>query len=499
MAPDGGQERIVYAINGQYPGPLIEAGMLDFLGPDDRHVLTTLLDWGDTVSVTVKNSLQYNGTSIHWHGISQHNTNSMDGVNGVTECALAPGSSKTYTWQATQYGTTWYHSHHSGQYGDGVYGPMVINGPSTADYDIDLGVLPVTDWYYATATQLDMRMVYGAGPPKADNGLLNGTMVSPDGTQGSYAKTTLQPGKTHRLRLINTSVDNHFMVSLDNHQMTLIQADFVAIEPQVVDWVFIAIGQRYDVLITANETVDNYWFRAEVQTPCGSNNNNGNIKSIFSYEGASDSYPTSNGSSYVGGCSDQTGLVPYVQKDVPSDQFQAQSQSLEMLHDLGTKASWSVNGSSVVQWAFNGEMITINWDKPTLDYVFSGESNFSSSQAIIELPNANEWTFWIINSLPTTSGSAPHPIHLHGHDFYVLGAGDGNFTDASTLNYTNPTRRDVAMLPKAGWLVLAFQTDNPGAWLMHCHIVSFSTAFDSHFAVSGCLHHYSRHGTSVKA
>jgi hypothetical protein len=26
------------------------------------------------------------------------------------------------------------------------------------------------------------------------------------------------------------------------------------------------------------------------------------------------------------------------------------------------------------------------------------------------------------------------------------------------------------MLPSDGYLLLAFQTDNPGAWLMHCHI-----------------------------
>jgi len=67
----------------------------------------------------------------------------------------------------------------------------------------------------------------------------------------------------------------------------------------------------------------------------------------------------------------------------------------------------------------------------------------------------------------------PHPIHLHGHDFYVLGSGSGIFnisTSPSTLTYNNPPRRDVALLPAGGWLALAFQTDNPGAWLMHCHI-----------------------------
>ena len=38
------------------------------------------------------------------------------------------------------------------------------------------------------------------------------------------------------------------------------------------------------------------------------------------------------------------------------------------------------------------------------------------------------------------------------------------------LNFDNPPRRDTATLPASGWLVLAFPANNPGAWLMHCHI-----------------------------
>ena len=38
------------------------------------------------------------------------------------------------------------------------------------------------------------------------------------------------------------------------------------------------------------------------------------------------------------------------------------------------------------------------------------------------------------------------------------------------MNFENPTRRDVAMLIASGWTVIAFKTDNPGSWLMHCHI-----------------------------
>jgi FtsP/CotA-like multicopper oxidase with cupredoxin domain len=80
-------------------------------------------DWGDTIQVTVINNLQTNGfvpslphwpvtdnisTGIHWHGIRQLNNNINDGASGVTECPIPPGKSKTYTFLATQYGTSWY-------------------------------------------------------------------------------------------------------------------------------------------------------------------------------------------------------------------------------------------------------------------------------------------------------------------------------------------------------------------------------------------------------
>ena len=109
------------------PGPLIEA------------------NWGDTIQVTLTNQMSDNGTAIHWHGIRQLGTNPQDGVPGVTECALAPGQSRTYTFQATQYGSSWYHSHYLTQYGDGIRGPIIIHGPATSNYDVDMGTVMVDD------------------------------------------------------------------------------------------------------------------------------------------------------------------------------------------------------------------------------------------------------------------------------------------------------------------------------------------------------------------
>jgi len=65
-------------------------------------------------------------TIIHWHGIDQKNTTWMDGVLGVSGCAIPPGKSFTYEFKIIdQRGTFWYHAHQSVQYTDGLFGPIV--------------------------------------------------------------------------------------------------------------------------------------------------------------------------------------------------------------------------------------------------------------------------------------------------------------------------------------------------------------------------------------
>lgn len=199
-------------INGQYPGPTIRG------------------KWGDTFVINVKNNLAHNGTGIHWHGIRQFESCHQDGVPGVTECPIAPGKTRQYRFRATQFGTTWYHSHWSSQYGDGVLGPLIIDGPATANYDEDLGALPITDWYYTPAFTLNEVAQHSLrGPPAPDNVLINGTHVNANGG-GSYAKMTVVKGKKYRIRIINTSVDNYFSVSMDGHPFTVITSDFVSIQ-----------------------------------------------------------------------------------------------------------------------------------------------------------------------------------------------------------------------------------------------------------------------------
>lgn len=233
LAPDGVCMPYGKVFNGSYPGPWIQAC------------------WGDEIEITVRNNLWYNGTTIHWHGLRQWNTVEMDGVNGVTQCPIAPGENFTYTFQALQYGSSWYHSHYSLQYADGLAGPMTIYGPSSADYDDAIEPILMTDWNHRSAFQ-DWAYRPISGLPPMTNILLNGkgryNYVDPKhpnlpiGQPERYSKVFTK-GRRYLLRLINTSLDTTFIFSIDGHKLTVIGADFVPIEPYDTSSVLVAIGQ----------------------------------------------------------------------------------------------------------------------------------------------------------------------------------------------------------------------------------------------------------------
>lgn len=337
MNLDGGRSRIIHAVNGQYPGPAIRAS------------------WGDTLRITVKNSLTANGTSIHWHGIRQYKTNHMDGTNGITECPLAPGETKTYEFLCTQFGTSWYHSHYSDQYTDGVVGPIIIDGPATSNYDIDLGAMPINDYFHRPAFELAPLIqsgVFPGGPPCAENILINGTNTSPNGILGQYHRNTLTKGKKYRLRLINTSTNDNFKVGLDGHDFTVITADFVPLRPFTTKWLFIGVGERYDVIVNANQPVDSYWFHAVPQSGC-SCNQNPNAVSIFSYVGAANNMPsnaTRDNAPPGADCNDPNSqLIPYVKLDVPKNATIPQQSRL----DVGFAIVQNSQQQTLFQWNLN--------------------------------------------------------------------------------------------------------------------------------------------------
>ncbi|KAH7630041.1 multicopper oxidase-domain-containing protein [Sordaria sp. MPI-SDFR-AT-0083] len=470
-----------------------------YTGPDGHIKNDAMLfnDWGDWINVTVINKLPANGTSIHWHGIRMLNNNINDGVNGITECPIPPNGTKSYVFLAQQYGTTWYHSHHSSQYGNGVFGPLVINGPASANYHVDLGTLPINDWYYDSADVIlnNIQDINSTGPPPpASNILFNGTHIDPDDpTKGTYAKVVLTPGLKHRLRLINPSVDYTFTFTIVGHNFTVIANDLVPLDTSnntTVSSIFVGIGQRYDVIIqgkTEEEIASdlsngNYWINATLPTNglCGAYKiAEGRPAAIlrYDYPGAIDQLPNADGPVPEDlRCEDRTDFMPVVPRTIPETEFSI-TKSNTLSVDLWNNKS----ETSQVYWRVNKMALNVTWEKPILEYVRNGSTSWPKEENLLEIPRDSQWSFWLIEN----ESGLPHPMHLHGHDFVVIGRSPAEVqpvrddviqqhfdpvNDTPKLNFTNPTRRDATMLPGKGWLIVAFRNDNPGAWLFHCHI-----------------------------
>ena len=78
--PDGLQERPVIGINYQWPVPAVTASV------------------GEQITVYLTNQLGNETTSVHFHGLFQNGTNSMDGPTGVTQCPIGPGETFIYNF-----------------------------------------------------------------------------------------------------------------------------------------------------------------------------------------------------------------------------------------------------------------------------------------------------------------------------------------------------------------------------------------------------------------
>lgn len=392
----------------------------------------------------------------------------------------------TYRFRAIQYGTAWYHSHWSLQLADGMYGPLIIHGPATANYDVDLGPVFLSDHFHKSVfiTWTESAM-YGGFPvrpsPNPPTGLFNGTNTYPcaksDGPAclgtGKRSETFVQKGKKYRIRLLDAQTDGWMKFSIDGHKLTVIAADLVPIVPYQTDSVILTSGQRYDVVFEANQDIGNYWMRATYQTACnGLAIGRNDIKGILRYEGANqDAEPTTKKSpSITNSCGDEpyASLVPYVKKDVG-----------EAASKKNLNIGWFYETDLVFHWAINTKALEIDWQRPTDLLIYRNESVFPTDYNVYEIPadksvsmtrpgfpwysglmKWHQWTYWVIQDLGLVH--AYHPFHLHGHDFHILAQGFGLYTPLTRLNRKNPPRRDTATMAGSGYLVIAFENDNPG-------------------------------------
>ncbi|KAI5123468.1 hypothetical protein M0805_008838 [Coniferiporia weirii] len=441
LAPDGLNRSTVVA-NGQFPGPLISGNI------GDNFKINVVDDLTDT---TMRRA-----TSVHWHGLFQAGTNEMDGPAWVNQCPIIPGNSFLYDFSVPgQSGTYWYHSHLSTQYCDGLRGPLVLydpNDPLANMYDIDdeNTVITLADWYHSVAPSLFPNT--GDVDPTPASTTINGLgRYSGGPTDSALAVVGVTSGQRYRFRIVSTSCYPSYTFSIDGHNMTVIEADGTETEPVTVDSLVIFSSQRYSVIVTADQAVDNYWIRAEPSV--GTTGFDSGINSaILRYDGADVVEPTTSQTT-DGTVLNEADLAPLVNPGAPGDPVAGGvDYALNMVIGLNfTTGMHMVNG---VSW--------VPPSVPILLQVLSGTTNPADllpADSIYALPGNST----IEISLP---GGFPHPIHLHGHNFDVV-----RVAGSTEYNYANPIRRDtVAIGGGSDNVTFRFTTNNAGPWYMHCHI-----------------------------
>ncbi|KAL8545014.1 hypothetical protein ACS0TY_005281 [Phlomoides rotata] len=492
-SPDG-REGVVMAINGQFPGPTIRARA------------------GDTINLNLTNHLHTEGVVIHWHGIRQIGTPWADGTASISQCAINPGETFVYRFKVDREGTYFYHGHYGMQRSAGLYGSLIVDVAEgfreKFAYDGEFNIL-LSDWWHKTSHEqevdLSSKPMRWIGEPQTL--LINGrgqfncslaahfsnSSASPCRLRGSeqYAPyiLTVIPKKTYRLRIASTTSLVALNLAIGNHKMVVVEADGNYVRPFSVDNIDIYSGESYSVLFTTNQDPSNNYYISvgvrgrEPKTP--------QALTLLNYHPTTPSKFPILPPPIHPRWDDYNLSKSFTKKIValpgPTNPPPKQNRRIVLLNTQNY-----IEGHT--KWAINNVSLVL----PTTPYLGSIKHGFYNHKSPPERFNEEYDVMKPAANPNTTTGSGVymlefnatvdvilqnanalkadtseiHPWHLHGHDFWVLGYGEGKFTDKdeATFNLKNPPLRNTAVIFPFGWTALRFVADNPGAWALHCHI-----------------------------
>jgi FtsP/CotA-like multicopper oxidase with cupredoxin domain len=368
---------------------------------------------GDRVRVTLVNRLPV-ATSLHWHGVRV--PNAEDGVAGITQDAVAPGGSFTYEFVAADAGTFWYHSHQdtAAQIAAGLLGALVVEPQGGR-----------------VAEQVDYVALL-------HNDVTGAAAIAVNGTTGDL-RVSARPGQQVRLRVIDAVAPGmdgtaeaptlfgtpYRVVALDGH-------DLSGPQPLGPERLVLGMGQRVDLVFTMPSSgsvrlVDT----RDPGTPSalerffGPPARAGETVTIgegpLPAAGDPTTLPVFDPLAYGTPTPDPTTRPPDVTAPVVLAEGPGfRDGSIQLVHTINGAASPAVP-PLVVE---TGQLVALHMVNDTGEF---------------------------------------HPMHLHGHVMTVL-AVEGRAARGSPLHL------DTVLLGPHQTVDVAFPADNPGIWMLHCHV-----------------------------
>jgi multicopper oxidase len=455
--PDGAVKKDgMILVNDSLPGPMIRA----------RE--------GDTIVVRLRNDLA-EGTTIHWHGMTQLGTWQMDGVANVSQEPIPPGETFEYRFKAEPAGTHLWHSHTGVQYGEGMFGMLIIDAaddPYRDDYDVEHTVC-INDWFHEPGTQILSNLEKGVymEPMKMGSGESGGGKMGTSAAADTYKGSDLgdvpfqsalingkgrfgnsnsplevfavKPKQRVRFRMANIGSTYEMRVCLDGHRMTVIAVDGIPTMPSMVDSITLDVGERCDVIVETDQPVGNYWLRANTLDPRGQDG----ARAIVRYEGAPAVEPADTPANW-GSELDYNALRVRSSIQVPTP-------DLVGTHVLG-------GTMKPYRWTWDGRSFVASKTS------FRTEPN-PPDPPVTQIAVKKGQNVRLVLNNPT---GMTHPFHIHGRHFQLLyqsPTNAGNYNDGP-LNLHAPCEKDTVSIHAGGHAVIQWKENNPGFWFFHCHI-----------------------------
>ena len=409
-----GPDFIAWTYNGQVPGPEIR------------------VKEGEIIRVVLKNYLP-EGTTIHWHGIPI--VNAMDGVPGVTQQSVKPGETFVYEFEARPAGTFIYHSHVGYQLDQGLYGPLIIEPAKPQEsYDREYSLV-LEDWVMKDGggiARTRRRSPMGRGMM---GGMMRGHMGGIDTRGGPLLEPVydgyavngrvypaikpleVKKGDRVKLRLMNVSSATIYYLQLAGHRLTITQTDGNPIKPVDTDVIRIGMGERYDVMFTADNP--GYWLLAASEEGFGE----GQLQIPIRYAGSRQKEPIRPGFN--------AGLRMAVYENF---------QALNPVENSGADRprfyeQFLSGGMHSPFWSINNQL-------------------YPATNPLVVRKEERVRLAYLNRSM------MPHPMHLHGHFFRVVNP---------ALPRDRWIHKDTLIVDPMQRVDVEFMADNPGRWFHHCH------------------------------
>ncbi|CAA0833520.1 Plant L-ascorbate oxidase [Striga hermonthica] len=277
-----------------------------------------------------------------------------------------------------------------------------------------------------------------------------------------------------------------------SHKLVVVEADGNYVQPFTVDNLYIYSGESYSVLLTTDQNpTQNYWASINVvgrepKTPPG--------LTILNYlPHSAQNLPTTRPpvppmwNDYQSAKSFAHKILALRGSPAPPRRHHRRIYLLNTQNMVDGYTKWAINNVSLVlpptpylgsiryglKQAFD-QKTPPNGFSPRYDVMRPGPNpNATIGNGVYTLAFNTTVDVVLQNANALKEGvSEAHPWHLHGHDFWVVGYGEGRFGDGDEegFNLRDPPLRNTAVIFPYGWTALRFVADNPGVWAFHCHI-----------------------------